>query len=29
MLELQNVTLRLRGSGRTLIDDFSFTLQKG
>ena len=29
MLELQNVTLRLRDSGRTLIDDFSFTLRKG
>jgi len=26
MLELQNVTLRLHDSGRTLVEDFSFTL---
>ena len=27
MLELQNVTLRLKKNDRVLIDDFSFTLQ--
>ena len=29
MLELKNVTLRLPDSGRTLVDNFSFTLQRG
>ena len=29
MLELKNVTLRLKTDDRTLIDDFSFTLQRG
>ena len=29
MLELKNITLRLRSDGRTLLDDFSFTLSRG
>ncbi|MBQ7737336.1 MAG: ABC-F family ATP-binding cassette domain-containing protein [Oscillospiraceae bacterium] len=29
MLELQNVTLELPGSGRTLVENFSFTLGRG
>lgn len=29
MLELHDVTIRLKNDGRTLVDHFSFTLQKG
>ena len=29
MLELKNVTINLKNDGRTIVDDFSFTLNRG
>ena len=29
MLELKNITINLKNDGRTIVDDFSFTLDRG
>ena len=29
MLELNNITINLKNDGRTIVDDFSFTLNRG